>query len=85
MTDILADLRGTGTEAPRPGAGKRKQRPGERARAEQFADVPPEELGRVIELLEDEMHQASADLRFEEAARLRDEIKELKRELRSVL
>ena len=31
------------------------------------------------------MHQASADLRFEEAARLRDEIKELKRELRSVL
>jgi len=29
------------------------------------------------------MHQASADLRFEEAARLRDEIKELKRELRN--
>jgi len=29
------------------------------------------------------MHQASADLRFEEAARLRDEVKELKRELRN--
>ncbi len=85
VTDILADLRGTSAEAPRPGAGRRKQRPGERARAEQFADVPPEELGKVIELLEDEMNQASADLRFEEAARLRDEIKELKRELRSVL
>ncbi len=28
------------------------------------------------------MHQASADLRFEEAARLRDEVKELERELR---
>ena len=29
------------------------------------------------------MNQASADLRFEEAARLRDEVKELKRELRN--
>ncbi len=29
------------------------------------------------------MNAASADLRFEEAARLRDEIKELKRELRN--
>jgi len=28
------------------------------------------------------MHEASAELRFEYAARLRDEIKELKRELR---
>ena len=34
-------------------------------------------------VLEDEMNQASADLRFEEAARLRDEVKELKRELRN--
>ena len=32
----------------------------------------------------EEMHEASADLRFEYAARLRDEIKELKRELREV-
>ena len=30
------------------------------------------------------MHQAAADLRFEYAARLRDEVKELKRELRAV-
>ncbi|MEZ5268776.1 MAG: UvrB/UvrC motif-containing protein [Microthrixaceae bacterium] len=29
------------------------------------------------------MHQASTDLRFEEAARLRDEIKDLERERRS--
>ena len=83
VTDILADLRGSSGEAPMPGRGRRKQRPGERARAEQLADLPPEDLGRVITLMEDEMHQASADLRFEEAARLRDEIKELKRELRN--
>ena len=31
------------------------------------------------------MHEAAADLRFEYAARLRDEIKELKRELREVV
>jgi excinuclease ABC subunit B len=30
------------------------------------------------------MHQAAADLQFEVAARLRDEIKELKRELRDM-
>jgi excinuclease ABC subunit B len=83
VTDILADLRGSGGEAPHPGRGRRAQRPGERARAEQFADLPPEDLGRLIRVLEDEMHQASADLRFEEAARLRDEVKELKRELRN--
>jgi excinuclease UvrABC helicase subunit UvrB len=31
------------------------------------------------------MHDAAANLRFEEAARLRDEIKELRRELRSAV
>jgi excinuclease ABC subunit B len=85
VTDILADLRGSSGETPLPGRGRRKQRPGERERAEQYADLPPEDLGRLIQLLEEEMHQASTDLRFEEAARLRDEVKELKRELRNSL
>jgi excinuclease ABC subunit B len=83
ITDILADLRGPDGSAPIPGGGRRRQRPGERARAEQFKDLPPEDLGALIAVLEEEMHQASADLRFEEAARLRDEVKELRRELRS--
>ncbi|MFV0318434.1 MAG: excinuclease ABC subunit UvrB [Microthrixaceae bacterium] len=85
VTDILAELRGTDGAAPLPTGGKRKQRPGERARAEQYADLPPEDLGALIALLEEEMHQASAELRFEEAARLRDEIKDLERERRSAL
>ncbi|MGB6057209.1 MAG: excinuclease ABC subunit UvrB [Microthrixaceae bacterium] len=86
VTDILADLRGSGGgEAPYPGKGRRKQRPGEKARAEQFKDVAPSDLGRIISLLEDEMNAASEELRFEEAARLRDEIKDLRRELRSAL
>ncbi|MGC9962272.1 MAG: excinuclease ABC subunit UvrB [Acidimicrobiales bacterium] len=46
--------------------------------------LPSDELGRLIELLEAEMQAASADLRFEYAARLRDEIRSLRRELREV-
>jgi excinuclease ABC subunit B len=44
----------------------------------------PDELKRLILQLEEEMHQASDDLRFEYAARIRDEIHDLKRELRDV-
>jgi len=48
------------------------------------SDLPQEELGTLIQTLSDEMHEASADLRFEYAARLRDEIADLKRELRGM-
>ncbi len=41
----------------------------------------PEELERTIVTLEEEMLAAADDLRFEEAARLRDELKELRRDL----
>jgi excinuclease ABC subunit B len=44
----------------------------------------PDELKRLILQLEEEMHQAAEDLRFEYAARIRDEIKDLRRELREV-
>ncbi|MFT4744190.1 MAG: excinuclease ABC subunit B [Nitriliruptoraceae bacterium] len=46
--------------------------------------VPTEELGALIMSLEEEMHQAAGELRFEYAARLRDEIGDLKRELRDM-
>jgi excinuclease ABC subunit B len=41
----------------------------------------PEELEKVIVSLEEEMLAAAEDLRFEEAARLRDELKELRHDL----
>jgi excinuclease ABC subunit B len=41
----------------------------------------PEELERTIVSLEEEMLAAAEDLRFEEAARLRDELRELRRDL----
>jgi excinuclease ABC subunit B len=44
--------------------------------------MPKDELGRLIQTLEEEMHDAATDLRFEYAAELRDEIAELKLEWR---
>ncbi len=81
VTDILAQLRPSET-APIPGADRRSRKRDQRS---EFADLPHDELGRLIRTLEEEMHQASADLRFEYAARLRDEIADLKRELREVV
>jgi excinuclease ABC subunit B len=46
--------------------------------------LPREELERLILSLEDEMHEAAKDLRFEYAARLRDEVHELRRELKDM-
>ena len=43
--------------------------------------MAPDELERPIVTLEEEMYAAAEDLRFEYAAKLRDEIKELRREL----
>ncbi len=46
------------------------------------SDMPLGDLEALIHRLEEEMHEAAADLRFEYAARLRDEISELQREFR---
>jgi excinuclease ABC subunit B len=79
--DILATLRGT-EGAPVPGRDRRS-RARDRAKPE-YLELPREELGRLIQTLEEEMHEAAADLRFEYAARLRDEIADLRRELAEV-
>jgi excinuclease ABC subunit B len=47
-------------------------------------DMPATELATLIHELTDQMHQAATDLHFELAARLRDEISELKKELRQM-
>ncbi len=43
--------------------------------------MPPAEIEKTIVELEEEMLAAAEDLRFEYAAKLRDEIRDLKREL----
>ena len=57
----------------------RSPRKRRRKRSEDFAD--PKELERTIVALEEEMLAAADDLRFEEAGRIRDELKELRRDL----
>ena len=79
--DILSMLRPEGETAPVPGKDRRRQRERDRVQRE-LRTLPQQELGRLIQTLEDEMHEAAADLRFEYAARLRDEINELRRELK---
>ncbi|GAC1586726.1 MAG: excinuclease ABC subunit UvrB [Acidimicrobiales bacterium] len=76
--DILATLRGT-QGAPVPGRDKRS-RARDRGKGD-FHELPPDELRRLVMTLEEEMKEAAADLRFEYAARLRDEINDLKKEL----
>ncbi len=44
-----------------------------------------DDLKKYIDTLENEMHSAAQDLRFEEAARLRDEVRQLKRELKDLV
>ena len=79
--DILSMLRPDGGTAPVPGKDRRRQR--ERTKVqEELKSLPQQELQRLIQTLEEEMHEASAELKFEYAARLRDEIAELRRELR---
>jgi excinuclease ABC subunit B len=82
VTDILAVLRPDEAEArARVPGSDRRSRSRDRLHAD-LADLPSTELTRLIQTLEEEMHEAAAELRFEYAARLRDEIKDLKRELR---
>ncbi|MFP5487709.1 MAG: excinuclease ABC subunit UvrB [Acidimicrobiia bacterium] len=78
--DILSMLRPDGT-APLPGKDRRRQRERDKVQRE-LKSLPQQELARLIQTLEEEMHEASAELRFEYAAKLRDEINELRRELR---
>ncbi|MGH9119801.1 MAG: excinuclease ABC subunit UvrB [Acidimicrobiales bacterium] len=87
VTDILAMLRPEGDRgegAPVPGADRRRRRARDDKRIKELAQMPGDDLARLIQTLEEEMHEAAADLRFEYAARLRDEVKELKRELRDL-
>jgi excinuclease ABC subunit B len=75
VSDILLTMVDERPEtAPRRGRRKTAELPG----------MPREELSRLIATLEDEMHTAAKELKFEYAARLRDEIHELRRELRQL-
>jgi len=58
--------------------------PEKRRRKRERPEMPAEELERLIQTLEEEMHQAAKELRFEYAARLRDEVGDLRKELKAI-
>jgi excinuclease ABC subunit B len=58
--------------------------PGRRKRGPKVEGMSREELEKLAVTLEEEMFAAAEELRFEYAAKLRDEIKELRRELQAL-
>jgi excinuclease ABC subunit B len=52
--------------------------------SDRLRNLPANDLANLIQELSEQMHQAAADLHFELAARLRDEIGDLKKELRQM-
>jgi excinuclease ABC subunit B len=75
VSDILELI---STEAPN---GDRRRR---ELTSRQPLNLDGDDLVRLIMSLEEEMHEAAKELRFEYAARLRDEVNELKRELKAI-
>ncbi|MFN2525107.1 MAG: excinuclease ABC subunit UvrB [Actinomycetota bacterium] len=75
VSDILIEGMGRRGETVPTKTGRRRKEP---------IGGSPDELRRLVLQLEEEMHQAAEDLRFEYAARIRDEIADLRRELREV-
>jgi len=97
ITDLLA-RESADTEELLGGSGRQRSRgkapvPALRSRdrdeagrhAKELAGLPAGELASLISDLNDQMRAAAAELQFELAARLRDEIGELKKELRQMM
>ncbi|MBA3737817.1 MAG: excinuclease ABC subunit UvrB, partial [Actinobacteria bacterium] len=75
VSDILLSMEMDG------GRRRSSVTPDRKRRRREVPEMPREELERLIRSLEEEMHEAAKDLRFEYAARLRDEVQDLRREL----
>jgi excinuclease ABC subunit B len=80
-TDDLLSTRQRKGRSPVPSLGTKDIG----AHARELAGMPAGDLAELVQQLTDQMHAAAADLQFEVAARLRDEIAELKKELRQMV
>jgi len=94
ITDLIA-REGADTEALIGGGGRQRSRgkapvPGMRSdaatgrHAADLVSLPAKDLADLIQQLTDQMQAAAAELQFELAARLRDEVRDLKKELRGM-
>ena len=85
--ELLATWQGTGArgdrsrKAPVPGLQRLKTS----GHAPDLAGLPSTDLAELIQQLTEQMKHAAAELQFELAARLRDEVSELKKELRQMM
>ncbi len=79
--DLLRGAQRGKGKLPVPALG-RKDAP---VHSRKLAGMPAGELGDLVQELTNQMHAAAADLQFEVAARLRDEVSELKKELRQMV
>lgn len=77
-TDTLVGRPGARRAAGLPSAARLNPRPARK-------DLPASDLSDLIGELTEQMHVAAAELQFEMAARLRDEIADLKKELRGMV
>jgi excinuclease ABC subunit B len=73
----IAEFLQTESRVPRGRRTRRRTR-------DAAAEMPEHELQRLVVELEEEMLAAAEDLRFEYAAQLRDELRELRRDLREL-
>jgi excinuclease ABC subunit B len=78
ISDIAEFLQGD-SKVPKKGRSRRGA-----ARRRAGKELPENELERMVVELEEEMALAAGDLRFEYAAQLRDELRELRRDLREI-
>jgi excinuclease ABC subunit B len=83
--ELLETWQGTGArgdkskKAPVPGLSRMHER------LPDTAGIPSSDLADLVQQLSEQMRAAAAELQFEVAARLRDEISELKKELRQMM
>jgi len=84
VSDILAELRPSEDGVPLPGGGRRSRRMDQSRRRAEVIDLDSGGIERLIHTLSEGRNEAAADLKFEYAARLRDEIKDLQRDLRAM-
>ncbi|NYD20726.1 excinuclease ABC subunit UvrB [Kineococcus aurantiacus] len=71
-------------KAPTPAKGAKGKNVGREVGPEPRGGMPQADLADLIQELTDQMHSAAAELQFELAARLRDEVGDLKKELRGM-
>ena len=91
VTDMLAredvdtaELLAGGYRKPGRAAAPVPGRAAGRGVTADLSEVPAAELADLVHELSEQMHAAAAELQFELAARLRDEISDLKKELRQM-